>query len=152
MVVVKNLPASVGDIEIQVQSLGWKIPWRRAWQPTPVFFPGESQGQRSQRNPIVHRVAKSQTWLKQLSTCTGNNRQASAIGTCLNTNKTHILGFSTSNLSTWRIYRCIFLNLSKWSESRSVVSKSVWLDGLYSHKEWFHVQSMEFSRPEYWGG
>ena len=24
-----------------------KIPWRRAWQPTPVFFPGESHGQRS---------------------------------------------------------------------------------------------------------
>ena len=23
-----------------------KIPWRRAWQPTPVFLPGESQGQR----------------------------------------------------------------------------------------------------------
>ena len=24
-----------------------KIPWRRAWQPTPVFLPGESQGQRN---------------------------------------------------------------------------------------------------------
>ena len=24
-----------------------KFPWRRAWQPTPVFFPGESLGQRS---------------------------------------------------------------------------------------------------------
>ena len=24
-----------------------KIPWRRRWQPTPVFLPGESQGQRS---------------------------------------------------------------------------------------------------------
>ena len=24
-----------------------KIPWRRAWQPTPVFLPGESLGQRS---------------------------------------------------------------------------------------------------------
>ena len=24
-----------------------KIPWRRKWQPTPVFLPGESQGQRS---------------------------------------------------------------------------------------------------------
>ena len=23
-----------------------KIPWRRAWQPTPVFLPGESHGQR----------------------------------------------------------------------------------------------------------
>ena len=24
-----------------------KIPWRRAWQPTAVFLPGESHGQRS---------------------------------------------------------------------------------------------------------
>ena len=24
-----------------------KIPWRREWQPTPVFLPGQSQGQRS---------------------------------------------------------------------------------------------------------
>ena len=24
-----------------------KIPWRRAWEPTPVFLPGESHGQRS---------------------------------------------------------------------------------------------------------
>ena len=25
----------------------WKIPWRRAWQPTPVFLPGEFHGYRS---------------------------------------------------------------------------------------------------------
>ena len=24
-----------------------KIPWRRKWQPTPVFLPGESHGQRN---------------------------------------------------------------------------------------------------------
>ena len=36
---------SVGDPSIDC----WvrKIPWRRAWQPTPVFFPGESHRQRS---------------------------------------------------------------------------------------------------------
>ena len=34
-----------------------KIPWRRAWQPTPVFLPGESDGERL----TVHRVSKSQT-------------------------------------------------------------------------------------------
>ena len=28
-------------------SLVGKIPWRRKWQPTPVFLPGESHGQRS---------------------------------------------------------------------------------------------------------
>ena len=25
-----------------------KIPWRREWQPSPVFLPGKSHGQRSQ--------------------------------------------------------------------------------------------------------
>ena len=41
---VKNLPAVQ---ETRVQSLVGKIPSRRAWQPTPVFLPGESHGQRS---------------------------------------------------------------------------------------------------------
>ena len=41
---VKNLPAKR---ETQVQSLGREIPWRRKWQPTPVFLPGKSHGQRS---------------------------------------------------------------------------------------------------------
>ena len=36
---VKNLPAMW---EASVQSLGWEDPWRRPWQPTPVFLPGES--------------------------------------------------------------------------------------------------------------
>ena len=45
-----------------------KIPWRRAWQPTPVYWPGESHGQRSLGWAIVHRVTQSWTWLKCLST------------------------------------------------------------------------------------
>ena len=30
-----------------ITSLVGKIPWRREWQPTPVFLPGESHGQRN---------------------------------------------------------------------------------------------------------
>ena len=26
---------------------GWKISWRRKWQPTPVFLPGKSHGWKS---------------------------------------------------------------------------------------------------------
>ena len=35
-----------------------KTPWRRTWQPTPVFLPGESHGQRSLEgySPLGHRV------------------------------------------------------------------------------------------------
>ena len=42
--VVKNLPAMQ---ETPVQSLGREDPWRRKWQPIPVFLPGKSHGQRS---------------------------------------------------------------------------------------------------------
>ena len=44
---VKNLPANIGDTEMQGRSLGWEDPWRKKWQPTAVFFPGKSHGQRS---------------------------------------------------------------------------------------------------------
>ena len=44
----------------------WKIPWRRAWQPTSILLPGESHEQRACQ-AAVHRVTKSQTWLKWLS-------------------------------------------------------------------------------------
>ncbi|XP_070322048.1 coiled-coil domain-containing protein 191 isoform X4 [Odocoileus virginianus] len=41
---VKNLPAMQ---ETWVQFLGWEDPPERKWQPTPLFLPGESHGQRS---------------------------------------------------------------------------------------------------------
>ena len=41
---VKNPPAIQ---ETPVPFLVKKIPWRRAWQPTSVFYPGKSHGQRS---------------------------------------------------------------------------------------------------------
>ena len=45
---VMNPPANAGDVR-DTGLISWvgKIPWRRAWQPTPVFLPGESYGQRS---------------------------------------------------------------------------------------------------------
>ena len=40
--------------------------WRRKWQPTPVFFPGESQG-RGAWWSAVYGGAWNRTWLKRLS-------------------------------------------------------------------------------------
>ena len=42
--IVKNLPATQ---ETWIQSLVRKVPWRRKWQPTPVFLLGEFHGLRS---------------------------------------------------------------------------------------------------------
>ena len=41
---VKNLPAIQ---ETWVQSLSQEDPWRRKWQPIPIFLPGEFHEQRN---------------------------------------------------------------------------------------------------------
>ena len=48
VLVVKNLPANAGDVK-RCGFDPWvgKIPWRRAWQPTPVFLPGGSHRQKN---------------------------------------------------------------------------------------------------------
>ena len=59
---VKNLPAMQ---EISVRSLGQEEPWRRKWQPTPVFLPRESHGQRSLAgySPWGHKELDMTKWL-----------------------------------------------------------------------------------------
>ena len=49
-----------------------KIPWRKKWQPAPVFLPGESHGLRDRGawQATANRITKSQTQLKWLSTST----------------------------------------------------------------------------------
>ena len=47
VLVVKNLLASAGDTRDMVDPWVWKIPWKRKWQPTLIFLPGESHGQRN---------------------------------------------------------------------------------------------------------
>ena len=44
---VKNPPAVQEMQETEFYPWVGKIPWRRKWQPTPVFLPGECYGQRS---------------------------------------------------------------------------------------------------------
>ena len=46
--VVKNPPANEGGTRNAGSIPGWgRFPWRRKWQPTSVFLPGEPHGQRS---------------------------------------------------------------------------------------------------------
>ena len=45
--VVKNLPANAEDLRCGIDPWVRKIPWRKVWQPTPVFLPGESHRQRN---------------------------------------------------------------------------------------------------------
>ena len=59
VLVVKNLSANAGDVRDASSIPGsGKSPWRRAWQPTPVFLPGESRGQRSMAGYSPHGCKK----------------------------------------------------------------------------------------------
>ena len=73
--VVKNPPANEGRHKRhRFNSWVRKIPWKRGiWQPTPVFLPGESHGQRSLvgYSPWSHK----KTQLKQLSTAQAEDRK-----------------------------------------------------------------------------
>ena len=62
-----------------------KIPWKRAWQLTPVFTSClENPMDRGAWRAIAHRVTKSQTWLKRLSTHTLSYLEASFWPSVLN--------------------------------------------------------------------
>ena len=51
--------------ETRFCSLGWEDPWRRKWQPTPVFLPGKSHRWRSLigYSPWGHKVSDMTEWL-----------------------------------------------------------------------------------------
>ena len=59
----------VGNDRATSLSLFTFMHWRRKWQPTPVFLPGESQGQGRLVGwwAAVYGVAQSRTRLKRLS-------------------------------------------------------------------------------------
>ena len=66
MLVVKNLPANAeGCKRHGFDPLVRKIPWRRAWQPTPVLLAGESHAQRILA--AIVQGSQSHTRLKRLS-------------------------------------------------------------------------------------
>ena len=57
-IVVKNPPDNAGDTRLGFNSWVGKILWKRKWQPSPVFLPGESHG---------HGIAKSWTGLSDFT-------------------------------------------------------------------------------------
>ena len=64
---LKNPPVNAGNMRHGFDPWVRKIPWRRKWQSTPVFLPGESHGQRSLAGYIQFMGSQSWTRLKRLS-------------------------------------------------------------------------------------
>ena len=64
---VKNPPANAGDTHKRRRFNPWvgKIPWRRKWQPIPLFLPGKFHGPRKLQSTGSQRVRQ-----KWACTCT----------------------------------------------------------------------------------
>ena len=58
---VKSLPANAGDMRCGFNPWVRKIPWRREWQPIPLFLPGDSHVPGSLAGYTVHGVTESWT-------------------------------------------------------------------------------------------
>ena len=75
------MPAMQETQETWAQSLVGKIPWRRKWQPTPGFLPGESHGQRS--------LAGYSAWVHKEPDTTEHTLDWTSIGVTLNVTLIH---------------------------------------------------------------
>ena len=87
------------------------IPWRRKWQPTPVFLPGESHGRRSL---VGYRpgVAKSRTRLSDLTVFLTFSPSPFPL---LGKSQKHLLNFITINwLCPWNNVLCKMLKHLGW--------------------------------------
>ena len=62
----------VQETQMWVWFLGWLRPWRRKWQPIPVFLPGKFHGQRSLVGYIVHGVQRDRHDWAHTHTYTGS--------------------------------------------------------------------------------
>ena len=68
----------VGHNQATSLSLFTSMHWRRKWQPTPAFLPGESQGWGAWW-AAVYGVAQSQTRLKRLSSSSSSTSHEGSI-------------------------------------------------------------------------
>ena len=103
--VVKTLPANAGELRERHRFNPWvrKIPWRRAWQPTPVLLPVKSYGQRSlvSYSPWGSKELDTMevTWHAQWWLCHGREQERwrkLRVGMSVLSRFTHIQLFVTS--------------------------------------------------------
>ena len=106
---VKNPPANAGRRKrCRFDSWVGNIPWRKKWQPTPVFLPGEFHGQRSlvgyspqghtelekteaTQHACVLRVGTTKTLLLQLLWLRNTTSQHGVAGHIISAKNVHVL-------------------------------------------------------------
>ena len=132
-----------------------KIPWRRVWQPIPVFFTRESHGR---RNLVGYRPKCRKKvrydWSDLASTVENKAQFSDNSVSPINEVEIFLVLWNLHLHLTWD-KECPRKNSFQWSRGlNSSITSSEWK--LLSHVWLFAtpwtIQSMEFSRPEYWSG
>ena len=109
--VVKNLSARARDIRRHgFDPWVQKIPWRRAWQPTPIFLPQDPLG-RGAWWATVHRIT-SWTWLNPLSMYACTYKRMDLV---------EVMEFPLSSLKSWKmmLWKCCTQYASKFGKLSS---------------------------------
>ena len=112
--VVKNLPASTGNIRQGFNLWLRQVPWRRAWQPTPVFLSGESHG-RGAWWATVHGVPKSWTRLKRQHACTHARHLLGVVNTAVKNNCVEVVWIPLSLVA--QMVKCLPAVRETWVRS-----------------------------------
>ena len=99
--------------------------WRRKWQPTPVFLPGESQG-REAWWAAVYGVTQSQTRLKRRSSSSKLLKINNYFSTLNPSQRTEILQsslltYSSIYLVQWFFSKSSQILLTQWISSKDII-------------------------------
>ena len=121
---VQNPPADARD---RFDPWVGQIPWRRKWQSTPVFLPGESHGQREPGGLQWKKFEKESDETEPLTT---QQQQLQSFS---------LLWLFLSD-STPKLNRCHFLNFSDSVESETISTNRLYYIKIHwsvLHCEWF---------------
>ena len=106
-----------------------KIPWSRKWQPTPVFFPGKSHGQRSLAgySPWGYKYADTTEKSTRVHTHTQNEKHQVPSMDLINSMHQNSFGYSqqfscSMHCENSQISLCKFSHLRETPIVRGVVS------------------------------
>ena len=119
--------------------------WRRKWPPTPVFLPGESQGQGAWW-AAVYGVAQSRTRLKRLSSSTKKPRKTPKQGE----ESKEICDFTLYSCDCGIILRTRKLKIYKWIFSSTCLVLVILAQGSNPHLSLLHWQAGSFTIRTTW--
>ena len=123
-----------------------KIPWRRKWQPTPVFMPGKSHGERDPTETGgLQPMESHESWIR-LSTTTMKSTLCSHLWMLLKI-RYYTFKFSTKCYKLFVWFYLIQFNFANWHLLSPYCVPSLGWDNLreqnrqYSHSHWGRLRN-----------